>query len=100
MHPVLGSGALGRSPLPTPSPTCLGSFAGRLKPLFWCHLRRAGHPAFQVAEPPEFLGRFVLLRHAAILSRAGRHNKGSENTQQVNFRELRTGEVRRILPRR
>jgi hypothetical protein len=47
-----------------------------------------GPAAFQGAEPPEFLGRFVLLRHAATLSRAVRPHKGSPNPQQVNFRAL------------
>jgi hypothetical protein len=75
-------------PAASPSPTRLSSFAGRLEPLFWHGLRRAGQPAFQGAEPSEFLGRFVLLRHAATLSRAVRPHKGSPNPQQVNLRAL------------
>src|ERR671916_3468670 len=88
MHPILGSGVLGRFPLPSPSPTRLDSFAGRLKTLFWHRLCRAGYPAYQGAEPPEFLSRFVLLRHAATLSRADSHHKGSPVLQPVNFRAL------------
>ncbi len=39
-------------PAASPSPTRLGSFAGRLEPLFWHRLRRAGQPPFRAPSLP------------------------------------------------
>ena len=87
--PRSGQRRVMKIPAASPSPTRLGSFAGRLEPLsLLAPTSPRGPAAFQGAEPSEFLGRFVLLRHAATLSRAVRPHKGSPNPQQVNFRAL------------